>query len=275
MLCFAAGPCPDARSRLDVARLDITRSHPVEDRGRTLGWIQDLPWESSHLHAPCGNLWVTEDPEDTEALSRLASVLPQEGFTWVRVASEHARAREALTSAGFEPILEMVNFERELAAAPPPATGDVELIPAYPSDADLLAGMGRRLFSKDRFHSDRLVSREAANALHADWAANCARGTAADVVLLAQRGGAPAGFHAWRVLPHEDGIAGTTVLIGTLPEHSGRGIGRAMVSEGLIQMFARGARAAWVRTESTNLSACRLYASCGFAPSARFWYFRR
>lgn len=276
VLRFAAGPRPDARSRFDVTRLDFARFRPVEDHGRILGWLQDLPWETSHLHVPCHNLWVAVDPGDAEALPSLAPALPREGFIWIRVASEHSRAREALAAAGFEPILEMVNFERDLAATPSPsAASDVELVPAGPSDANLLAGMGRRLFSKDRFHSDPLVSREAADALHADWAANCARGTAAEFVLLARRGGVPAGFHAGRALPHEGGLAGTTVLIGTLPEHSGHGVGRAMVDEGLVRMLARGAHSAWVRTEATNQSACRLYASCGFAPSMRFWYFRR
>lgn len=276
VLRFAAGSCPDARSRFDVARLDLPRLRSVEHGGRFLGGLQELPWEGSHLRVPCHNFWMAMDPADTEALRRAVDNLPGEGFVWVRVASEHRDARAALAGAGFEPILEMVNFERKMDALPTRgAAAGVRLALAESSDANLLGEMGRRLFTRDRFHADPLISREAADGLHADWASNCARGTAAESVLLAYRDEVPAGFHAWRLIPHEVGIAGATVLIGTLPEHTGLGIGRALVGEALARMLARGARTAWVRTEAMNDAACRLYASCGFAPSGRFWYFRR
>ncbi|MCC7518338.1 MAG: GNAT family N-acetyltransferase [Verrucomicrobiae bacterium] len=274
ILRFSAGSSPDARSRLDVERLAGAALRPLHDGDRMPAWLQDLPWESERLGAPCFNLWVSSDPEDARTIARLAPLLPRDAFIWVRVASEHLRAREALAAAGFAPVLEMLNFARRLSQPPPAETIDAELVPALPSDIEVLAGMGARLFTTDRFHADRRIPRGAADALHADWAANCARGTAADVTLLATRGGTPAGFHAWRILSFEGERAGATVLIGTLPEHSGRGIARALLQEGLARMFAGGARTAWVRTEAANHPACGLYASCGFAPCSRFWYFR-
>lgn len=275
ILRFSAGSDPDARARLDVERLAAAPLRPLHDGHRVPGWLQELPWESAHLGAPCFNLWVASDPEDSREIVRLASHFPRHAFIWTRVASEHHCARESLVAAGFEPILEMLNFERPLSQAPQAVASDAELVPALPPDAQILAEMAGRLFTTDRFHADRLVPRGAADALHADWAANCARGTAADATLLARRGGAPAGFHAWRILCLARALAGATVLIGTLPEHSRCGVARALLEEGLARMFASGARVAWVRTEAANRAACGLYAACGFAPCSRFWYFRR
>jgi ribosomal protein S18 acetylase RimI-like enzyme len=52
--------------------------------------------------------------------------------------------------------------------------------------------------------------------------------------------------------------------VGTRPEAVGRGLGRAVVTEGLRRLKERGAHTALIGTASVNGAALRTYAACGF-----------
>ncbi|MGB4862731.1 MAG: GNAT family N-acetyltransferase [Tepidiformaceae bacterium] len=61
----------------------------------------------------------------------------------------------------------------------------------------------------------------------------------------------------------ENGI-GHFEPVGTRPEAVRRGLGRALVMEGLRRLKERGAHTALIGTESVNAAALRTYAACGF-----------
>jgi ribosomal protein S18 acetylase RimI-like enzyme len=52
--------------------------------------------------------------------------------------------------------------------------------------------------------------------------------------------------------------------VGTHPDHQGKGLGKALLLEGLRRMQAAGMSSAIVNTEHTNLAARRLYETVGF-----------
>ncbi|MGE3074922.1 MAG: GNAT family N-acetyltransferase [Dehalococcoidia bacterium] len=52
--------------------------------------------------------------------------------------------------------------------------------------------------------------------------------------------------------------------VGTRPEFAGKGLGRALVTEGLRRLRERGAHTALIGTASVNAAALRTYTACGF-----------
>jgi mycothiol synthase len=63
--------------------------------------------------------------------------------------------------------------------------------------------------------------------------------------------------------------------VGTHPAYRGRGIGKAVISEGLRRLQAHGARLAIVQTNDTNVAAIRLYESAGFRIVSRDHTYRK
>ena len=63
--------------------------------------------------------------------------------------------------------------------------------------------------------------------------------------------------------------------VGTRPEVTGKGLGRAVVMEGLRRFKARGAHTALIGTASVNASALRTYVACGFEFVEREHYYSK
>ena len=63
--------------------------------------------------------------------------------------------------------------------------------------------------------------------------------------------------------------------VGTRPAFAGRGLGRAVVMEGLRRLRERGAKTALIGTASINEPALRTYAACGFVPVERQHYYSK
>jgi ribosomal protein S18 acetylase RimI-like enzyme len=63
--------------------------------------------------------------------------------------------------------------------------------------------------------------------------------------------------------------------VGTRPAFTGRGLGRAVILEGLGRLRERGMRTARVGTASINEGAARLYRSAGFQLVDREWFYTR
>lgn len=80
-------------------------------------------------------------------------------------------------------------------------------------------------------------------------------------VRMAWAGGDLAGF-CWtkRHGPEE----GEIYIIGTVPDHQGRGLGRALVLEGMRYLADQGCRRVFLYTEGDNEGAIRLYRNLGF-----------
>ncbi|HTE18287.1 MAG TPA: GNAT family N-acetyltransferase [Armatimonadota bacterium] len=69
--------------------------------------------------------------------------------------------------------------------------------------------------------------------------------------------------------------AGEFEPVGTHPEHRGKGLGKALVREGLRRLRERGATAALVYPPGGEVAAERLYASAGFRPLQRQFSYAR
>ncbi len=63
--------------------------------------------------------------------------------------------------------------------------------------------------------------------------------------------------------------------VGTRVSATGKGLGRAVVMEGLRRLQARGARTALIGTASVNAPALKCYAACGFALVERSHFYSR
>jgi mycothiol synthase len=84
-------------------------------------------------------------------------------------------------------------------------------------------------------------------------------------VLLLESGGALAGF-CWLKIDDRpgEGRVGEIYLIGTAPEHQGRGLGRLLLARGVAQLASRAADIAAIYVDESNAAAVALYESSGF-----------
>ena len=276
LLWMVAGNRPDARTRFEVSR-GAFAEHQVFRHGRSLvATLQRLDWEETIFGLPCWHFHLGTAPADTVGLQTVAASVQPPGIIWTRIASEHTAAMRALRKQGFERLLEMTNLQMPFAHWQPSAIKAASCIRrATPRDAAALGRIAGRMFSQDRFHADCCIERRRADCAHAEWARNAALGKVADQTLVALDGNHLAGFHALKWLDTPRGRVGLTVLIGVSAACQGRGLGRALLLSGLAALQRGGARWAWVRTESSNAAATRLYEAAGFVPQTTFWYLRK
>ena len=62
-------------------------------------------------------------------------------------------------------------------------------------------------------------------------------------------------------------------MLGILPEHRGKGLGRCALAAGLTYLESRGIEAVDLTVDSENAEACALYDSAGFKiHSTTDWY---
>ncbi len=131
----------------------------------------------------------------------------------------------------------------------------------------------------DHFHEDDLDQLVAVN--HAAFADHPEQGamTATDARLrMSQQwfdptgllvardpAGRLVGFHWTKVENHEDGPRGEVYVIAVDPEHEHRGIGRALLDAGIVQMRARGVDAIDLYVEASHPRVVDMYRKAGFA----------
>ena len=139
---------------------------------------------------------------------------------------------------------------------------------AGPGDLDHLKALARRSYAHDRFHSDPLIPRQAADNVYAAWIENACLGHGADVVIVAERNGCLEGYVSCaldREAESHLGLRiGTIGLVATAPEARGHGLARAIIAAALEWFWSQGAVIVEVGTQLRNLPAARLYESMGF-----------
>ena len=62
--------------------------------------------------------------------------------------------------------------------------------------------------------------------------------------------------------------------LGVLPEHRGKGLGRAILLRAIEKLREAGVRDVLLQVESENANALGLYESCGFARTSTMDYFK-
>jgi len=96
-------------------------------------------------------------------------------------------------------------------------------------------------------------------------------------IILVCDAGEPAGYCWVTMRTESDASAGTRkgriYMLGVLPEHRGRGLGRVSLLAGLFYLRSQGIGIAELTVDSENREACALYKSVGFRTySNTLWY---
>jgi len=167
----------------------------------------------------------------------------------------------ALERTGFELMDVGVTFARALAE--PIAMPVHEHLTVRASTDDDLEAITEAMVAipwQSRYEADPAYRADRVRELRRRWLWNSHRGRA-DVVLIGEMDGAPAGYVTCR-LDRADG-SGEIELVGTLPRFRGRGVAGATLASA-IAWFSTRARVVTVRTQATNTAAATLYERAGF-----------
>ena len=132
--------------------------------------------------------------------------------------------------------------------------------PAITADVEVLQQIARVSHRDSRFYSDGRFDARRCDDLFATWIEKSCDGYA-DVALVAELDGTPAGYITGRIEP---GNHGTIGLVGIEPSRRRHGCGRALLGS-LLDWFAqRGIRHVSVVTQGRNADALSFYQSNGF-----------
>ena len=142
--------------------------------------------------------------------------------------------------------------------------------PAHADDIPALKRLAKSLFLHSRFALDPGFPADAHEKLFAEWVAKSVRGRFDDWVGVAEIRGRLAGFVSCRKTGRGAGAIG---LVGVARSFRRRGLGRALVDQGLGWFRVRRIRHVSVVTQGRAIGAQRLYQACGFRTSrVDLWY---
>jgi dTDP-4-amino-4,6-dideoxy-D-galactose acyltransferase len=177
----------------------------------------------------------------------------------------------ALERHGFELMDVRLTLDRPVGDRDDPPSAGIEIGEPRPGDRDDLLALARHSHRGTRFTEDPRFGAGRAGELYAAWLGNALDEVDA-LVLVPREAGRAGGYltlHRLREpVPHIG-------VLAVAPELQRRGVGRALVGEGLRRAAARGAARVSVVTQGGNASAVRFYERCGFeARRSQLWYHR-
>jgi dTDP-4-amino-4,6-dideoxy-D-galactose acyltransferase len=127
---------------------------------------------------------------------------------------------------------------------------DARIRPACPDDLPALRAIAGTSHSDSRFCNDRHFPRLKCDELYRVWIEKSCAGSA-DVVLVAEHRGEPAGYVTCAVTGDRAQIG----LIAVASDAQGVGLGRALLQGAFSWMRTRAAVTAWVVTQERNAKA--------------------
>ena len=225
-----------------------------------------LPWDSEFWGIRIGRV----EGGDLDA-ARLEAV-----DAWARsndvacvyflASGDDAEAAHVAEGGGFR----LMDVRVELRASALPADALRDLRNARSDDAASLRAIARSSHGVTRFYADPHFPDERCDEFYDVWITKSLEDWA-DVVLVADARGAPAGY----VSCHLDAAAatGTIGLIAVDARARGEGIGATLVRGAIGWCHDRGAREMTVVTQARNVPALRTFQRCGFlVDSLGFWF---
>jgi GNAT superfamily N-acetyltransferase len=252
--------------------------------GRTVGLavIADQAWETRAVGRRMAGIRYLAAAGDSFARAEILERLVDEAVRHAeergaeclvhRSYADDAPAIHTLERRGFllvDTLLDYVyDYPREEAPPHSSLPPDVLVRPSAPEDLDGLLEVSRRAFAvhSGRFHSDERIPRSSAVRVYEEWIRSCVEGWA-DWVLAAECRGAIVGYSAWKKpseMERRHGIALGHYSIGAVtPEHSARGLFRALTLEGM-RLLAGHAQRVEGPTNVTNVPVQRAYAALGW-----------
>lgn len=238
--------CIDVRPELDIGRAVITYLvHPAHHAGDTTAQLFD------------------------SALRRASSMGAR--LAHVSVSEDDDAARDLLPGLGFTPARRFLEMRLKLANSSPDVANRVEYrcCQFQPGDDARLAVLQNRSFEGSwGFHPN--TAEEIAHRV--SLSDSCAEG----IIFICDEG-RPVGYCWTTVSPDEDAASGVRKgrihMMGTDPDHRGKGIGRAVLLAGISYLESRGLEVAELTVDIQNSEARSLYESIGFKVWATStWY---
>ncbi|HVT59471.1 MAG TPA: GNAT family N-acetyltransferase [Thermoanaerobaculia bacterium] len=143
--------------------------------------------------------------------------------------------------------------------------------PAEPADGPELRRIAAASHRDSRFYYDPHFDRGRCDELYATWIEKSCRDEA-ELVLVAEHAGRPAGYITCLLAPGGEGRIG---LFAVDEQAQGRGLGGRLIGEALDWFAGRGAERVSVVTQARNLRAQRIYQKFGMLTRAvGLWYHR-
>jgi GNAT superfamily N-acetyltransferase len=241
------------------------------------------PFDSAHYGLAIGRL-VRDDGDGPGELAAAIAAARRERYAvvFVRLAGDDP-LRGALGIAGYAPVDTLVTST--LAARPgiprrrEPAPEVVpEVVPEIeiehhdrlddPSDVAAVAAITGEAIRTSHLHADPRLPAEPTRALYAAWATNDVTGRAQHT-FVARAGHALIGYLTVVATPATAPTTAMIDLVAVAAAWRGRGAGAALIAAFVDWLGGLGDRAitATVGTQADN-PALRLYARCGFVPTA-------
>jgi GNAT superfamily N-acetyltransferase len=186
------------------------------------------------------------------------------------------RLAQALEDRGFR-LMDVLGYYL-CGLRPPPrleGSSDMQVRPVRTGEEDAVRELARRAFHDylDHYHADPRLPPDQCDEVYASWAFRaCTLKEVADIVLVAESEGRPAGFGAIKRLPGKqmDGV-----LYGVAPEARGRGTFRALMVHSLREAAQAGAEEMVYSTQLANLAAQKVLVRLGFELRQAVWTFHK
>jgi dTDP-4-amino-4,6-dideoxy-D-galactose acyltransferase len=228
-----------------------------------------LEWDSSFFGCRIGQVRGARfSPGDIERILEWCGA-ERIDCLYLLAASDDAQAVAVAEKHGFHFVDIRMTFDRTLGPISAELSRNVRL--AQPSDLKALTQTASSSFRDSRFYYDPGFEKLRCDDLYATWIEKSCNGYA-DIVLVAETNGQPAGWLACHLGPGESGSIG---LMAVDVAYQGRGLGQQLVTSALHTFRERGMRAATVVTQGRNIRSQRLYQKCGFViRSVELWYHR-
>jgi GNAT superfamily N-acetyltransferase len=196
-------------------------------------------------------------------------------FLIARCSTQDLPAAQSMENLGFSLMDTLVYFRRDLARPPMPQRRAVPIRSAGPEDVEAVGRIARQAFQgyDGHYHADARLDRLACDDLYVDWAMrSCSQKDLADEVLIAEPAGKRLGFLTLKRL--ETGDADGR-LYAVAPRAQGRGIGQALLVNGLYWCQEQGLQGMVISTQITNLASQVSWARIGFVPHRSFYTFHK
>jgi len=188
----------------------------------------------------------------------------------VNIMEDNAVAKRVLSRLGFECVRRFLELRLDMAKV---SEQDIEQAALgcrhlQASEEDKLTGIQNRVFADTWGYNPNTVE-------EVTYFTNSSSYSPEDVV-LAYDGGKVVGY-CWTRVACEGGAAsgrrGRIYMIGSDPDHRGRGVGKKVLLAGLARLRSKGLQVAELTVDSENKAACALYQSIGFKVwKSSLWY---
>lgn len=230
--------------------------------------LVDSPFDSEHYGVAIGRL-VRDDGDGPGELAAAIAAARRERYAvvFVRLAGDDP-LRGALEGDGHTPVDTLVTST--LAARPAIARSDELVVERHdrlddPSDVAAVMAITGEAIRTSHLHADPRLPAERTRALYAVWATNDVTGRAQQTI-VARAGRSLIGYLAVVAAPAAAPTTARIDLVAVAADWRGRGAGAALIA-GFVDWLGDRPITATVGTQTRN-PARRLYARCGFVPTA-------